>query len=107
MKQMKCSLCGGEMKRNGQTKAVTQRWRCKAYNTSTTCNYRKNEQNLESFFKTGCLAKKRKKRKANLTVRFANKYRNTGITGLCRLYVKTKKPLSMWTGCICHVLSLF
>ena len=106
MKQMKCSLCGGDMKRNGQTKAGTQRWRCKACNTSTTCNYRKNEQNFESFL-DWLLAKKHKKRKANLTVRFASKYRNTEITGLCRLYVKTKKPLSMWTGCICHVLSLF
>ena len=46
---MKCSLCGGEMKRNGHTKAGTQRWRCKACNASTTYNYSRNEKNFKLF----------------------------------------------------------
>jgi len=46
---MKCSLCGGEMKRNGHTKAGTQRWRCKACNASTTYSYRKNGNHFETF----------------------------------------------------------
>ena len=49
MKQKKCSLCGGEMKRNGHTKAGTQRWRCKTCNASTTNNYGQNEDPFESF----------------------------------------------------------
>ena len=49
MKKQKCSLCGGEMKRNGHTKAGAQRWRCKACNASTTCRYQKNEDVFEAF----------------------------------------------------------
>lgn len=49
MKKQKCSLCGGEMKRNGHTKAGGQRWRCKACNASTTCRYQKNEDVFEAF----------------------------------------------------------
>ena len=35
------------MKRNGRTKAGTQRWRCKTCNASATCSYRKNGDHVE------------------------------------------------------------
>lgn len=46
---MKCSLCGGEMKRNGHTKAGTVRWRCKACNASTTFHYESGSKDFELF----------------------------------------------------------
>ena len=40
MKTVKCPACGGKTKRNGKTKAGTQRWRCTSCGASTTqrCN---------------------------------------------------------------------
>lgn len=46
---MKCSLCGEETKRNGQTKAGTQRWRCKACDASTTYKYSKGVGHFDVF----------------------------------------------------------
>ena len=40
MASPKCDICGSVMKKNGTTKAGTQRWRCKACNSSTV---RKND----------------------------------------------------------------
>ena len=36
MNNPRCSLCGAKMKKNGKTKAGTQRWRCTACNATST-----------------------------------------------------------------------
>ena len=49
MKKLKCALCGGEMKRNGFTKAGKQRWRCKVCDASTTYRYDAQNSEFEAF----------------------------------------------------------
>ena len=42
-----CPSCGGEMKRNGKTKAGTQRWRCKSCGASGVHSYNTDARELE------------------------------------------------------------
>lgn len=46
-----CPTCGGEMKRNGKTKAGTQRWRCKRCNSSSVHVNNTESRELEAFLK--------------------------------------------------------
>ena len=49
MKAVMCPSCGAAMKRNGRTKAGTQRWRCRACGASTTVSYDDTAARLEEF----------------------------------------------------------
>lgn len=60
MKSKICPTCGGEMKKNGKTKAGAQRWRCKACNSSTTHSNDVSARDLDRFLKW-LLSKQRQK----------------------------------------------
>lgn len=51
MKAKICPACGSEMKRNGRTKAGSQRWRCKVCNASTTHANDTSQRELAAFLK--------------------------------------------------------
>lgn len=57
MKTVRCPACGGKTKRNGTTKAGTQRWRCLSCGASTTQSY-SNEAMLLELFLSWLLSKK-------------------------------------------------
>lgn len=57
MKKTKCSVCGGDTKRNGTTSSGRQRWRCKFCGASTTQKYN-NEAKLLKQFLDWLLSKK-------------------------------------------------
>ena len=49
MKTVRCPSCGAAMKRNGKTKAGSQRWRCGSCGTSTTLSYDDTAARLGEF----------------------------------------------------------
>lgn len=49
MKAVGCPSCGAKMKRNGRTKAGTQRWRCPSCGASSTVSYDDAAARLEEF----------------------------------------------------------
>ena len=51
MKSKTCPTCGSKMKRNGKTKAGTQRWRCVACNASCTHGNDTTQRELNKFLK--------------------------------------------------------
>lgn len=51
MKAKTCPVCGSAMKRNGKTRAGSQRWRCKVCNTSATHTNDISQRELAMFLK--------------------------------------------------------
>lgn len=51
MKTMKCTACGGPMKRNGRTGAGTQRWRCKCCGASAVHGNDTTARDLDVFLR--------------------------------------------------------
>ena len=49
MKAKKCPVCGLPMKRNGKTRAGTQRWRCGSCGASSVHRYDSEAKELEAF----------------------------------------------------------
>ncbi|OUO21812.1 hypothetical protein B5F89_02930 [Collinsella sp. An307] len=49
MKAVRCPSCGATMKRNGKTKAGSQRWRCPSCGTSSTVSYDDTAARLGEF----------------------------------------------------------
>lgn len=49
MKSKVCPVCGSPMKKNGRTKAGSQRWRCRVCNTSTTHRNDIEQRELKAF----------------------------------------------------------
>lgn len=49
MRAKTCSICGSKMKRNGKTKAGSQRWRCVSCGSSSTHKNNTETRDLKRF----------------------------------------------------------